>query len=87
MKVKVLKDCSYSADGFTIIELSKNQVLELDAELTEKFVFRGLVEICGAVNIEKELFNPVTDKAVIEPVEETKQVKKKRGRKKKTDNA
>ena len=78
MKVKILKDCSYSANGFTVIELSKGDLVELPKDIQEKFIFRGLCELCGAVKVQ-ELFTPVEETAVIEPV---KEVKKRRRKKK-----
>ena len=94
MKVKILKDCSYSANGFTVIERVKGEVVKLPKDVTEKFIARGLCEpyeLCDAINpkelsgpIEvdiKELFTPVEETAVIEPVKEVK----KRRRKKKAE--
>jgi len=80
MKVKILKDCSYSANGFTVIERVKGEVVELPKDVAEKFIFRGLCELCGAVKVQ-ELFSPVEETAVIEPVKEVK----KRRRKKKAE--
>ena len=78
MKVKILKDCSYSANGFTVIELAKGDLVELPKDIQEKFISRGLCELCGTVKVQ-ELFTPVEETAVIEPV---KEVKKRRRKKK-----
>ena len=95
MKVKVLKDCSYSADGFTIIKLAKDDIVELPQDIEDKFLDRGLVrgpkkpEVTmsdGSQKVyldleEPEVFSPVEETAVIEPVKEVK----KRRRKKKAE--
>ena len=76
MKVKILKDCSYSADGFSIVELTRGEVLELPLDIQEKFIARGLV---GYNKIEEpELFSPVEETAVIEPVKEVKRRRRKK---------
>jgi len=76
MKVKVLEDCSYSADGFTVIYLCKGDTASLPADIEAKFIARGLVE-CATT----KPFTPVEETAVLEPVKEVK----KRRRKKKAE--
>ena len=75
MDVKVLKDCSYSADGFTIIKLAKGETVELPKDIEDKFLDRGLVYVPTAT---PDLFTPVEETAVIEPVKEKKRRRKKK---------
>ena len=75
MDVKVLKDCSYSADGFTIIYLAKDSMVELPQDIEDKFLDRGLVYVPTNT---PDLFKPVEETAVIEPVTEKKRRRKKK---------
>lgn len=75
MRVKVLKDCSYSADGFTIVYLAKGVFVDLPKDIEDKFLDRGLVYVPTNT---PDLFTPVEETAVIEPVKEKKRRRKKK---------
>jgi HD superfamily phosphohydrolase YqeK len=84
MKVLVLEDFTYSLDGFTILKAVKNDVLVLDDDTAKRFIIHGYVSDC--IISEKEvliadvpdLFSPVEETAVIEPVKEKKRRRKKK---------
>jgi hypothetical protein len=84
MKVLVLEDFTYSLDGFTILKAVKNDVLVLDDDTAKRFTGHGYVSDC--IISEKEvllvdvpdLFTPVEETAVIEPVREKKRRRKKK---------
>ena len=84
MKVLVLEDFTYSLDGFTILKAVKNDVLVLDDDTAKRFIGHGYVSDCIISEQEvlivdvPDLFTPVEETAVIEPVKEKKRRRKKK---------
>ena len=81
MIVKAKHDFQYSLDGFTIIIAYKDNILGLDDETAQRFIGHGYVEeVTEEVPLAKsmDLFSPVEETAVIEPVKEKKRRRKKK---------
>ena len=72
-KVKFLKDYSYSLDKVNPTTSKEGDVVELPNGLASRLVTKGVCTQAG-------LFNPVKETAVIDPVDEVKEVKPKRKR-------
>ncbi len=62
----MLQDCTYS-DACKHIHVKKGDVLELPEFVANSWLNRGICELN-----KKPKFNPVIEKKVVEPVEETK---------------
>ena len=80
MKVLVLEDFTYSLDGFTILKVLKGDTIQLDNETYYKFLERGHVSDYRDSPVEEtiDIFSPVEETAVIEPVKEKKRRRKKK---------
>lgn len=76
-KVKFLEDFKYSIDKVNVTESKKGEIVELPNGLASRLVTKGVCTQNG-------VFSPVVETAVIDPVEEVKEVKPKTKRKRST---
>ncbi len=74
---KMLKDSKYSSNGVNCICVSKGDVVDLPKDLGDAWLANGTCELN-----KRTKFNPVEEKKVVEPVEETKSPKPKTKKKK-----